>query len=201
MMEKWKTISFPSKLTPKELQVHYSHWHAQYDNDMDEELSDVGPKVAADILGLFVPAEFRREIRVLDVCAGTGRVGRKLLDAGFDSVDAVDMNEDMLSVLKSKGIYQHILCSRIEAAKQGIFKKKKGEILVQELNDSSYDAVIIVHGFGQGHLPVEMLWEVHRILKPSESLFISSTPFIQSTVEDRFYQVFGREKMLIKLIF
>ena len=79
------------------------------------------------------------------------------------------MNEQMLTVLKSKGIYNHVLCSQIKAFKKRKFRKKeKDKILVEELKDGFYDAVVILHGFGQGHLPLDTLWEVDRILKPSE---------------------------------
>ena len=63
-MEEWKSISYPSKNTQKELQIMYSNWHKKYDKDMDDHLMDIGPKIVTELLSLFVPLEFRREIRI-----------------------------------------------------------------------------------------------------------------------------------------
>lgn len=61
----------------------------QYDRDL-VGLGSVGPEVVASKLASLVAAgEARRNLRVLDVAAGTGRVGEALHRAGFRNVEAL----------------------------------------------------------------------------------------------------------------
>ena len=43
------------------------------------------------------------EVKVLDVAAGTGIVGKALWDVGFRHITALDFSREMLAVAKKKG--------------------------------------------------------------------------------------------------
>ena len=66
-------------------------------------------------------------------------------------MDAVDGNKAMLEKLEEKNIYlksYHAILG------------DKDEKICEELKDGSYDAAVIVGGFGQSHLPVNSLYQV-----------------------------------------
>jgi hypothetical protein len=52
---------------------------------MDQEIGGkyTGPNIAADSLAAYYGPEERKEVKILDVAAGTGRVGHELNKFGF----------------------------------------------------------------------------------------------------------------------
>ncbi|PVD30521.1 hypothetical protein C0Q70_09788 [Pomacea canaliculata] len=63
------------------------------------------------ILGILSMYPVRRDIRILDVGAGTGLVGERLRNLGFERVDALDPSAEMLRSAAKKGVYERLIHS------------------------------------------------------------------------------------------
>jgi len=59
-----------------------------------------------DAICEFIPQDCRSRQVVVDVAAGTGLIGIELSKNGFNTIDAIDASDAMLSLLKQKGIYR-----------------------------------------------------------------------------------------------
>lgn len=60
----------------------------QYDHDL-KQIKSIAPKRISTIIQDYIPVDQRSEARVLDVAAGTGRLGPHLVEIGFKHLDAV----------------------------------------------------------------------------------------------------------------
>ncbi|XP_064111262.1 uncharacterized protein LOC135218743 [Macrobrachium nipponense] len=67
----------------------YSEWAQHYDEILDS-LNYIGPKLAANEVAARIPQEKRGTLKVIDIAAGTGRVGRLLRDKEFSNIDALE---------------------------------------------------------------------------------------------------------------
>ncbi|PVD30522.1 hypothetical protein C0Q70_09789 [Pomacea canaliculata] len=63
------------------------------------------------ILGILSMYPVRRDIRILDVGAGTGLVGERLRNLGFERVDSLDPSAEMLRSAAKKGVYERLIHS------------------------------------------------------------------------------------------
>ena len=61
----------------------------------------------------------------------------------------------MLDKLEEHNLYGKVICSLIGDGKQ-----------IEGIEDNSYDAVTLSGGYAQGHLPVDALSEVARVVVP-----------------------------------
>ena len=86
----------------------------------------------------------KKDLKILDVAAGTGLVGEELKKRGFNehNVTALDLNPDMLSVARKKNVYGKL----IEAP--------FGSTMPKGLTARSFDCVIMCGGFAAGHVPL-----------------------------------------------
>lgn len=66
----------------------------------------------------------------------------------------------MLDKLEERQIYGKVVCSMIGGGNQ-----------IPGIEDNTYDAVTLSGGYAQGHLPVDALREVVRVVKPGNSHF------------------------------
>ncbi|GFO40691.1 Williams-Beuren syndrome chromosomal region 27 protein [Plakobranchus ocellatus] len=94
------------------------------------------------------------KVRVLDVGAGSGLSGEKLLSVGYTNIDALEPCENFVQILRKKGIYKNIIHSSI------------GSETPVNIPDDTYDAVVITGSFGPGHIPCAAIPEAVRIVKP-----------------------------------
>lgn len=139
----------------QELEDRYDQWASDYDRDLDEDFGWVSPGVTAEILASHVPAE----AKILDAGAGTGLVGEALGRLGYQDIYAMDLSEGMLEHARSKGVYREFR------------RMALGEQLDYETD--SFDAVISVGVFTEGHAPPEGFDELIRITKPDGFIVFS----------------------------
>ena len=112
-------------------------------------------QLAEKLKSYFPDEEQRRNVKILDVAAGTGLVGEGLKRAGFVWMDAVDGNQAMLDKLMKKGIYKKSV--------RAILGNKEDSIS-PDIANNAYDVVIIMGGFAQSHLPLQSLYQVLKVL-------------------------------------
>ncbi|EFX82038.1 methyltransferase-like protein 27 [Daphnia pulex] len=142
-----------------ELLSFYQQWSDKYDEDFRPE-HYVGPRLAVEAVCELIPNEKRSQVTVLDVAAGTGLVGLELAKNGFNSIDAIDGSEDMLTKLRQKGIYKR--------ATQAMLGNADNESLPKD----EYDVVTSCGGFVPGHLPCQAVHDLVRMCKPGGLIVI-----------------------------
>jgi ubiquinone/menaquinone biosynthesis C-methylase UbiE len=144
-----------SDFTPEQSVEFYTKYANYYDNFCDFE-SYRAHEVAVDgLVGLGLD----KSIRILDVGAGRGKIGRLLKSLGFNNVDAIDGTPAMLNAAKSDGIYKNYIHCLIH---------KDTKLPIE---DNVYDATIASGAIGIGHIGIEVLPELIRIIKPGITHF------------------------------
>ncbi|XP_059151392.1 methyltransferase-like protein 27 [Physella acuta] len=148
--------------TRQEMYDMYSEWakDAKYEKEVTEN-NYRGPLITSEAMVQFYPdEEVRKNLYILDVAAGTGMVGSLLKCKGFGKIDALDPNESMLNLAKSKSIYNRTFL---------IFL---GEESTKAKLDR-YDAVVVSGGFANGHIPCSGLDALISLTKPGGHVFIA----------------------------
>ena len=158
-IQNWNDLKNRQEVTREEVVEFYDSWAATYDESVEKSSS-------ADIALSAVLSQFPREnerdkLEILDIAAGTGRVGIKLFENGFRQIDAVEPSLEMLNILKRKDVYRNVYQTMLG-----------GDHKATEIENDSYDLIIISGGFAKSHLPVDCLDEVIRLGKKG-SIFIN----------------------------
>jgi len=147
-------------ISQEEMIKAYTEWADNYDKDLCPGRYN-GPQMAGDALGKVYEESQRATVRVLDVAAGTGRVGSELSQRGFRLIDALEPSSGMLKVLKGRNIYS-------ECYQTPIGSKCSHDIT----KPNSYDALVIAGGMGEGHIPVNAIDEMIRLVKSGGKIVI-----------------------------
>lgn len=99
----------------------YNVWAADYDEDMAVAEYN-NPTDVAQVLAKLVDAgkleithngNKKEDFKILDLGAGTGVGGAKLVELGFTNVDATDGSAGMLEMAKKRGVYRTVLSPEI----------------------------------------------------------------------------------------
>ena len=116
----------------------YDAWSGSYDDEVSEQgyatPARCAAALAAHMEDLAAP--------ILDFGCGTGLSGFALANAGFQTIDGVDLSQDMLKGAADKGIYRQL--TQIEA----------GENPVSD--PGLYDAIAAIGVIGAGAAPIEV---------------------------------------------
>jgi len=94
---------------------------------------------------------------VLDVGAGTGLVADHLVGAGLDTIDALDVSDEMLAVAKMKDIYRDLY----------------NRDVTQSLDLPAYDGVVSAGTFTLGHVGPSAIVNLLEVTK-SGAVFVIS---------------------------
>jgi predicted TPR repeat methyltransferase len=141
----------------------YDNWSASYDADLIEEYGYVAPQMAADELARRVS---NKNATIIDLGCGTGLAGRELRDRGYYRVDGADISTGMLSQARRHGVYRQLFTADLTQR--------------TSIPDATYDTVISVGAFGNGHLKAAALPHFIRLVKPGGYLviYLNARPFI-----------------------
>jgi SAM-dependent methyltransferase len=137
-----------SATSPGELSRAYDEWADSYDSDM-AEVGYRHPPVALALLTRRLPSG---SCPILDAGAGTGLVGELLGTLGYPEVDALDASSGMLEIARRKNTYRELHHAFL------------GEPLPFE--DGRYAAAVSTGVFTAGHVGVEGLPELLRVVRP-----------------------------------
>lgn len=153
---------FKGGLSRNEIAKYYDKWAetGEYDTHLNPDRY-TGPECAARALASNFSTEERPRVRILDVAAGTGRLGAELYSLGFRNIDALDPSEGMLNKAKERHIYTNFINDFI------------GLENPVPVNDATYDGLAVSGGFGEGHIPVSALLEMIRIVRPGGIICIA----------------------------
>jgi len=163
-----------SGISQQEVKQFYQKWAATYDQDVHAatlRCADIG----AEHMGALY--QDKKNARILDVACGTGLVGQGLSRLGFTNLDALDASQEMLDEAVKKGVYHNMLCDFLGPNKLSI-------------EDNSYDAVVGIGCFCQGHVREDCLAELIRVVKPGGHIvlamreeFLLSVPVLRDNLE------------------
>ncbi|XP_064601171.1 methyltransferase-like protein 27 [Liolophura sinensis] len=150
--QKVEAITVGSKLCRSEIIQEYQEWvkDGKYDQDM-ATLGFAGPSLTADYIATYFPNN-KDDVFILDVAAGTGKVGIELLRRGFSQIDALDPCSAMLNAAKERQIYRDYISAEVNGSEL-------------DIPDGTYDAITCVGGIADGHLPAESVTEMLRLIK------------------------------------
>ncbi|CAL8071408.1 unnamed protein product [Orchesella dallaii] len=146
-------------ISHEEMVQVYTQWATDYDKDLCPGRYN-GPVLAAAAMASHYSEELRPLVNILDVAAGTGRVGEELSKVGFKKIDALEPSPGMLKVLIDRNIYTKTFESAI------------GLKPVEAIQSDTYDSLVIAGGMGEGHIPVKAVDEMIRVVKPGGTIFI-----------------------------
>lgn len=151
----------------------YDDWAATYDKEMAKEDQDyVGPLLAtAHVLKSLNVPRLDPSTEILDAGCGTGLVGVHLAQAGAQKLDGLDLSPGMLDIARNTGAYRALDTADLTAR------------LVHQ--DNTYDVVVCVGTFTQGHVGPVALDEFVRITRPGG--------FVVATVLGYIYESGGYE--------
>ena len=133
---------------PADKQALFDDWAANYDHDLVNELGYVADVEACRRFETLVPD---RNARILDAGCGTGLVGRRLQQAGYQDIHGSDFSAKMLR----------------EAARTGAYRSLQQHDLTLPVNtDLPFDAAIAVGVFAFSLPSAEHLVNISACLKP-----------------------------------
>jgi len=147
-------------ISQEEMVKAYSDWANKYDEDLCPGRYN-GPEMAAEALAKLYDTTERETIRILDVAAGTGRVGHELNKRGFKVIDALEPSSGMLKVLQGRNLYSTKYETPIGSRRT-----------VDVIDPNLYDALVIAGGMGEGHIPVNAIYEMIRLVKSGGTILI-----------------------------
>ncbi|CAH1268986.1 WBSCR27 [Branchiostoma lanceolatum] len=146
--------------TPEALAKSYDDWSGTYDEEIMTQLNCTGPRKCAETTEKVMSGSNLKEVRVLDVAAGTGLCAEELVKKGFTNIDAVDGSQKMLDLAEKKQIYRRLICDFVGPNPLDIEK-------------DAYDAIACCAGFAAGHLKEDCLPELIRVVKPGGYIVIT----------------------------
>jgi len=156
-------------ISVEESQKLYGQWVASGTYDTKNQYLVSHDKMVAAVLDLCAG---RRDVNILDVGAGTGVLGKRLHAEGFTNLDAMEPSHEMLKA----------------AEKTGVFKKYINDFITEEPNpeieNDTYDVLLLCGVCGPGAVPVEAFKEACRIVKPGGFIINSMrTEFLDTLPE------------------
>ena len=83
----------------------FDNWASTYDHDL---VDDLGYVADAEACRQFVSLITDRQARILDAGCGTGLVGRRLKQAGYNNINGNDYSLKMLDEARATGAYQSL---------------------------------------------------------------------------------------------
>ncbi|XP_071960875.1 methyltransferase-like protein 27 [Antedon mediterranea] len=124
--------------------------HAHVFDKMMGSFQDEGHKMTVITMNELIP---NKASRLLDFTACTGLLGVQMQKAGYTNIDAFDGSQKCIEECKSRKVYTNFMVEFV------------GEGPLNIANDT-YDAVVCNGGFARHHLPLSVLREWIRIVKP-----------------------------------
>ena len=149
-----------------DLRPFYAQWAQSYDQEVGEN-GYVTPLRIAEALARHVKD---LSIPILDYGCGTGVSGQAFQEAGFLTIDGVDISAEMLEVAAQKKIYR-----RLE-----VFAPESGP----NVKLGAYQIIAAVGVIGAGAAPLAVLDKMIALLAPKGLLVFS---FNDHTLEDPAY--------------
>ncbi|XP_072024755.1 methyltransferase-like protein 27 isoform X1 [Amphiura filiformis] len=154
---------FPTTL--EGIKQFYDEWAPTYEKDLAHE-GYTAPRRSAETMAKCLT---NKDAEIMDMACGTGLVAHELTRHGFKNIDGVDISTESLKICKEGGLYRRLICDRIGTNKL-------------DINDDSYDGLILCGALLKGHLNLGCFPELIRIVKPGGPIIFS----VSSNSKDTF---------------
>ena len=158
-IKSWSELQQRKEVTTEQVVDLYDVWAPTYDETVSKSQS--AALALSAVLSVVDDNTNRQELNILDIAAGTGRVGQELFENGFRKIDALEPSSEMLNILKKRNVYQNVYQTFLGGGHKATM-----------IPDDKYDMIVISGGFAKSHLPVDSLQEVIRMGKKG-SIFIN----------------------------
>jgi len=139
----------------------YDDWAARYDHDVFEVLGVTGSSRVADLLAERVGD---RSVEVVDLGCGTGGVGRRLRELGFDDLTGLDLSRAMLAVARSTGAYRSLAVTDLTDADELGTRTQR------------FDAAVSAGTFTTGHVTADAVPGILGLLRPGATFVWAIAP-------------------------
>ena len=162
----------------------YDDWSQTYEAEVGENGYATPPRCAQALAACLPDVT----LPVLDFGCGTGLSGLAMRDAGFTTIDGLDLSADMLAVARDKGIYRDLHQIEADAA------------LTHTPGD--YAAIAAIGVIGAGAAPISVFDTLMRGLAPGGRIVLSfndhalEDPDNEAKLDD--YISTGRANLLFK---
>jgi len=131
-----------------EVEKYYDDWSGDYDRTLAEWRYEA-PRRAAEILR----SRLHPDDVILDAGCGTGLTGKALADAGFTTIDGIDLSSRSLEAAAGHGVYRQLTQVNMQE-------------LPLPLDDDSYNGLECIGVLTYLPDAVELLREFCRITRP-----------------------------------
>ena len=98
----------------------------------------------------------RKDMKILDVGAGTGGIGELLKARGYTNVDALDISQEMLNFAAAKNLYKKLICAPLT------------DTYMNEVETAEYDVVLCAGTIVYGQVKPGAIEECARFVKPGK---------------------------------
>ncbi|XP_064633698.1 methyltransferase-like protein 27 [Lineus longissimus] len=128
----------------------YETWASTYDQHVETAHNQSYNNAIGEIrkLGL------KKDVRIMDIACGTGRLGEELAKIGFTNLDGLDGSQEMLEKAKERNIYNRLMTVLFGAEP------------VRGIEDDTYGVCIAIGCFTVGHLESDCMQEIIRMTQP-----------------------------------
>lgn len=153
--------------TGEDMRQYYDDWADSYDKELSENDYRT-PSRCANILAAHLSD---KEASILDFACGTGISGQALKEAGFKTIDGIDISDGMLEKARAKGAYRDLFRADPDA--------------VLDTGERQYGAVVAAGAIGPGAAPAENIDGALKSLQPGGIFVVSLN---DHTLEDTQYE-------------
>ncbi len=162
----------------------YEDWATTYEKTMVNEYGYIAPQIAVDVLE---KCKVGKNHNILDLGCGTGLVGTELFSRGYTVIDGVDISREMLKEARSKSIYRELIVGDLTK--------------FIDFGGRSYDCLIGVGCFGNGHVGPEFMETITRYVRSDGILvlYMNGIPFLEDNYPSYFSEL--EEKQIWQILF
>jgi len=132
LFKDWARLTIGDEKTKKE----FDSLMGEADILFGEAGYDLPEKIPDWIIKQFGRRKNIKDIKVLDLCCGTGLVGQALSQAGFENIHGVDFSKN-IKIAEERGFYTKLISGNINNLSE----------FIDEL-DQTYDVVVMADGLG-----------------------------------------------------
>ena len=98
----------------------------------------------------------RKDMKILDIGAGTGGIGELLKARGYTNVDALDISQEMLNLAAPKNLYKKLICAPLT------------DTYMTEVETAGYDVVLCAGTIVYGQVKPGAIEQCARFVKPGK---------------------------------
>lgn len=151
----------------------YDDWAETYDSDLLDQYGYLSPQIVADA---FVSYCDNTAVSIIDYGCGTGLVGEMLNSRGYLHIDGLDLSVGMLAEARKKAVYKQLFVGDLTQP--------------LEIAMATYDAMLCIGAFGNGHVEPRHLPEMLQTVKPNGLvvLYTNGEPYVDDDYATAFHQ-------------